>query len=59
MLRSNQVSLDYAVVARGWNTEVTLTNTIKQGLQFISDNMEEDNGQPIVNFKTGISLNEL
>ena len=28
-------------------------------MKFISDNMQDDNGQPIINFKTGISLNDL
>ena len=53
------VSMDYAVLSRGWDTYVNLNDTIKTDLQFISDNMEEDNGQPIVNYKTGISLNDL
>ena len=59
MLRSTMVSLDYAVLSRGWDTYVNLNDTIKTDLQFISDNMDEDNGQPIVNYKTGISLNDL
>ena len=59
MLRSTQVSLDYAEVTRGWETELNLTKTIKEDLKFIYDNIEVDNGQRIVNYKTGISLNEI
>ena len=38
------VTLDYAVIPRGWDTYVSLTETIKTDMKFISDNMQEDNG---------------
>ena len=46
-------------MTRGWETELNLTKTIKEDLKFKYDNIEMDNGQPIVSYKTGISLNEI
>ena len=33
MLRSTMVSLDYAVISRGWDTYVSLTETIKTDMK--------------------------
>jgi hypothetical protein len=61
MLRSSQLVLDHAVrtSCHGWNLTMTVPKTVKDEFQFIMDNIEADNGQPIINHQTGITLNDL
>jgi hypothetical protein len=59
MLRSTQMSLNHEVIPKGWDTRIVITKRIKEDLKFIRDNLKEDNGQPIVNHKTGVLLNSL
>ena len=59
MLRSGHVLLDSAVRKNGWDTLLKVTEAVESDFKFIIENLDSENGQPIVNYKTGVTLNML
>ena len=59
-LRSAHICLDKAVTEeQSWNTQFYLPPTVAADLAFVLDNLEAENGQPIIKGRTGPTLNSL
>ena len=62
MLRSSHQVLAKAVQDHGdeaWDSFIEVPDAVFRDLNFISENLEDYNGQPIVNSQTGICLNSM
>ena len=57
-LRSSQYALDRQVLQQGWDSVFTIPSNVAEEVLFVRDNIDSKNGQPIINSRTGITLNE-
>ena len=59
LLRSAHQMIDAKIQTEGWDSTLVIQENIREDLVQIKNSLDEENGQPIVTSKTGISLNSL